>query len=134
MGNEGRIMADEHPNIAVLKRFNPANLAESADVLAEDVVWHYYNPRLPDLQGDYVGRAGIRAFFEKLRLLAGSAFEIRLVSFTAVGDELVVAHRKQVVNLEGRRIESDVVVVWRIVDGRIAEVWDIPSVHAVQSS
>jgi hypothetical protein len=54
-------MTDEHPNIAVLKRFNPANLAESADVLAEDVVWHYYNPHLPDLQGDYVGRAGVLA-------------------------------------------------------------------------
>jgi ketosteroid isomerase-like protein len=132
--SEGNIMTDEHPNIALLKRFDPANLAESADVLAEDVVWHYYNPHLPDLQGDYVGRAGVRTFFGKLRLLAGSAFEIRLVSSTAVGDELVVVHRKQVVKLEGRRIETDVVVVWRIVDGRIAEVWDIPSIHDVRSS
>ena len=27
-------------------------------------------------------------------------------------------------------IETDVVVVWRIVDGKVAEVWDIPSVYA----
>ena len=127
-------MTEEHPNIAVLKRFNPANVAETVDVFAEDVVWHYYNPRLPDLHGDYVGRAGIQTFFEKLRLLAGSAFKTNTVSVTAVGDELVVVHRKQVMNLEDHHIESDVVVVWRIVDGRIAEVWDIPSVHAVQSS
>ena len=124
-------MTEEHPNIAVLKRFNPANVAETVDVFAEDVIWHYYNPRLPDLHGDYVGRAGIQTFFEKLRLLAGSAFKVNTVSVTAVGDELVV---KQVMNLEDRHIESDVVVVWRIVDGRIAEVWDIPSIHAVQSS
>ena len=127
-------MTKEHPNIAVLKRFNPANVAETVDVFAEDVIWHYYNPRLPDLHGDYVGHAGIQTFFEKLRLLAGNAFKINTVSVTAVGDELVVVHRKQVMNLEDRHIESDVVVVWRIVDERIAEVWDIPSIHAAHIS
>jgi len=127
-------MSEEHPNIAVIKRFNPANVAETVDVFTEDVIWHYYNPHLPDLHGDYVGRAGIQTFFEKLRLLAGSAFKINTVSITAVGDELVVVHRKQVMNLEDHHIESDVVVVWRIVDGRIAEVWDIPSIHAVHTS
>ena len=30
----------------------------------------------------------------------------------------------------GQPIETDVVTVWRIVAGRIAEVWDIPSVYA----
>ncbi|MDJ0927754.1 MAG: nuclear transport factor 2 family protein [Gammaproteobacteria bacterium] len=123
-------MTEEHPNIAVLKRFNPTNVAETIDVFAEDVIWHYYNARLPDLHGDYVGHAGIQTFFEKLRLLAGSDFKINTVAVTAVGDELVVVHRKQVMNLENHHIESDVVVVWRIVDGRIAEVWDIPSVHS----
>ena len=48
---------------------------------------------------------------------------------TAVGDELVVTHTKNRMTLQGRPIATDVVVVWRIVDGRIAEVWDIPSVH-----
>jgi predicted SnoaL-like aldol condensation-catalyzing enzyme len=32
--------------------------------------------------------------------------------------------------LEDQQLETDVVVVWRIVDGRIAEVWDIPSVYS----
>jgi len=127
-------MTEEHPNIAVLKRFNPANVAETVDVFAEDVIWHYYNPRLPELHGDYIGRAGIQTFFEKLRLLAGNDFKINTVSINAIGDELVVVHRKQVMNLKEHQIESDVVVVWRIVDGRIAEVWDIPSTHAVQSA
>ena len=127
-------MTEEHPNIAVLKRFNPANLAETIDVFAEDVIWHYYNSRLPDLHGDYVGRAGIQTFFEKLRLMAGSGFKINTVSVNAIGDELVVVHRKQVMNLEDKHIESDVVVVWRIVDGQIAEVWDIPSIHAAHTS
>ncbi|MBT9315895.1 hypothetical protein [Leptothoe spongobia] len=43
------------------------------------MIWHYYNPRLPDLHGDYIRRAGIKTFFEKLRLLAGSAFKTNMV-------------------------------------------------------
>ena len=35
--------------------------------------------------------------------------------------------------LQGRPIAIDVVVVWRIVDDRISEVWDIPSVHTLSS-
>jgi ketosteroid isomerase-like protein len=127
-------MSEEHPNIALLKRFDPANVAGTVEVFAEDVVFHYINPLLPDLHGDYVGRSGIQTFFEKLRLLTGSALKINPIFVTAVGDELVVVHRKQVIIIKDRQIESDVVVVWRIVDGRIAEVWDIPSIHAVHTS
>jgi ketosteroid isomerase-like protein len=127
-------MSEDHPNIALLKRFDPTNIAGTANVFAEDVVFHYINPRLPDLHGDYVGRAGIKTFFEKLRQLTGSAFKVNPISVTTVGDELVVVHRKQVMMMEGRQIESDVVVVWRIVDGQIGEVWDIPSIHSVHAS
>lgn len=37
-------------------------------------------------------------------------------------------------DLEDHHIESDVVVVWRIVDGRIAEVWDILSIYTAPAS
>ena len=123
-------MKEEHPNFEVLKQFDPANVAETIEVFAEDVVWHYYNPGIPILHGDYVGREGIKTFFEKLRQLSGSEFRVNVVSAAAVGDELVVVHRQQAMNLEGHRIESDVVVVWRIVNGQISEVWDIPSIHS----
>ena len=33
--------------------------------------------------------------------------------------------------LEGEQIETDAVVVWRIVEGKIVEAWDIPAVHSV---
>lgn len=127
-------MSEDHPNIALLKRFDPTNVAETIDVFAEDVVFHYINPLLPDLHGDYVGHAGVLTFFEKLRLLTGCAFKVNLVSITAAGDELVVVHRKQEIVMEGRNIVSDVVVVWRIIDGRIAEAWDIPSIHVAHIS
>lgn len=121
-------MTKEHPNISVLKRFDPRNIAGSADVLAEDVVFHYFNPKLPAMQGDYVGLEGLQTFFEKIGGRTDGTFKVNPISANAVGDELVVAHTKNTMIFEDQQIEIDVVVVWRIVDGRITEVWDIPSV------
>ena len=127
-------MTEEHPNIALLKRFDPTNIAEAADVLAEDVVWHFFNPRLPHLQGDYVGRSALQAFFQKMAEQTHGTFKVTPVSVTPVGDELLVTQTRNEMTLDGQRIETDVVVVWRIVNSRIAEVWDIPSVHATSTT
>lgn len=123
-------MTEPHPNLALLAKFDHTNLAGSADVLAEDVVWRFFNPRLPDLQGDYVGLAGLQDFFSRLAGETDGTFEVEPISATAVGEELVVAHTRNTMTLPDRKVETDVVLVWRIVDGLIAEVWDIPSVHA----
>lgn len=125
-------MSEEHPNISALKKFNPANVAETVDILAEDIVFHYFNSLLPDLHGDYVGRAGVQAFFDKLLQLTGETFKPNVVSIIPMGDELVVVHRKQEITMGDQQIESDVVVVWRFVDRKIAEVWDIPSTHVAR--
>ena len=42
-------MTDEHPNLALLKRLDFNNLAGAAGLFAEEFVWHYFNPRLPDV-------------------------------------------------------------------------------------
>lgn len=118
-----------HPNIAVLQKFNPSNPADAADVLAEDAVFHFFNPLLPDVQGDYVGLRGIQDFFEKMAGQTGGTFKVNPMSITPVGDELVVVHTKNTMTLADQQIETDVVVVWRIVEGLIREVWDIPSVY-----
>jgi predicted SnoaL-like aldol condensation-catalyzing enzyme len=34
--------------------------------------------------------------------------------------------------LEGSSIEFDAVVVWRIVNGKVAEAWDIPAVNTIR--
>lgn len=123
-------MTEEHPNITLLKRVNLRDITGSADVFAEDIVFHYFNPRLPDLEGNYVGLTGLQTFFEKIGRLTNGTFEVNPISATAAGDELVVVHSKNTMTLGDQQIETDVVVVWRFVDGRIAEVWDIPSVYA----
>lgn len=125
-------MTTEHPNITVLMKFDPANIADSADVLAEDAVWHYFNPFLPDLAGDYVGLKGFQAFFEKIGGLSKGTFKVNPISATPVGDELVVVHTRNTMTLEDQQMELEVVVVWRILDGRITEAWDIPSVYTAK--
>ena len=70
-------MTEEHPNIALLKRLDLGNLAGSANLFAEDVVWHYFNPLLPDIQGDYVGRSGLQAFFKTIAGLTKGTFKVQ---------------------------------------------------------
>jgi ketosteroid isomerase-like protein len=118
-------MTEDHPNVALLKRLDPRNLAASKGLIAEDVVWHYSNPNLPDMQGDYVGLDGVRSFFEAIAQKSGGTFQIDPLSVTPVGDELVVVQSRNTLTFEGRSITVDVVVVWRIVGGRVVEVWDI---------
>ena len=118
-------MSEGHPNVALLKRLDLRNLAASKGLIAEDVVWHYANPNLPDMQGDYVGLEGVRAFFAAIAQKSGGTFNINPMSITPVGDELVVVQSRNTLTFENRSVTVDVVVVWRIVDGRVVEVWDI---------
>ena len=121
----------EHPNIDVLKRLDLTDMAASAEVIAEDFVWHYFNPELPELQGDYLGIAGLGDFFSRMANNTGGTFKVNLISITPMGDELVVTHVKDTMLLKGKQMEVDAVVVWSIADGKIKEAWDIPAVRRV---
>lgn len=118
-------MPDVHPNIALLARLDPENMAASADLFAEDAVFHYFNPNLPELEGDHVGPAGVRAFFKALATKSNGTFTVTPISATPVGEELVVVLARNTLTLDGRHVVIDVVVVWRMVEGKIIEVWDI---------
>lgn len=126
-------MPEEHPNLLLFKGMKPGNLTTATELFAPDAVFHYINPRLPDIQGDYVGMDGIRSLFEKIGAVTAGTFRVEPISISAMGDELVVMHNKNRLTLQGQSIETDVVLVWRIVDGRVVEVWDIPSVHTGRS-
>ena len=126
-------MANEHPNISILKRFNPANPNTLAEVLAEDFVWHYINPKLPDLEGDYVGLSGLTDFFTRLGGRTGGSFKINPVSITPMGDEIITTHVKDTMVLEGNRMEIDAIVIWCIINGKIKEAWDIPVIHTARA-
>lgn len=118
-------MTEEHPNITLMKRLDIRDIASAGELIAEDAVWHYFNPNLPELEGDYTGLAGIAAFFEAVGQKSRGTFRVEPQSVTPVGDELVVVHARDTLTFDGTSIALDVVVVWRIVDGMVREVWDI---------
>ena len=124
-----------HPNISVLQKLDIRNLDACANIIANNFVWHYFNPKLPELEGDYRGIEGLKGFFAKLAETSKGSFQANVIDSRAVGDELVVTqtcNRLKLEALEGDTIETDVVVVWRIVNGKIAEGWDIPTVYNVR--
>lgn len=116
---------ETHPAIAVLEQLDTSDIAASAHLFADNVVWHYSNPNLPELQGDYVGTVGIAGFFATLADKSHGTFRIEPVSATPVGPELVVVQSRNTLTLDAQIVTVDVVVVWRVVAGQIAEVWDI---------
>lgn len=125
-------MADEHPNIALLQSLDLRDVGSAKNAFSEDFVWHFFNPQLPDIQGDYVGVDGLGSFFETMHRRTGGSFKVEPISITAAGDELVVTHVKDCMTVDGQDLEVDAVAVWRFVDGRIAEAWDIPAVHGAR--
>ena len=121
-------MSSRHPNVDLIERLDLRNLETAAEIFAPDIVWHFFNPRLVQLQGDYVGLNGIRSFFETLAKVTNGTFNAEPISLMPIGDQLVVGHTRNSLTLAHQQIITDVVIVWRIVDGKITEVWDIPTV------
>ena len=112
-----------------MKKLNIQNLDESRNIIAENFIWHYFNPKIPELHGDYHGFEGFKDFFAKLNKISKGSFKKKVINQHVVGDELVINQTCNSLENEGITIEIDVVVVWRIVDGKIVEGWDIPSVY-----
>ncbi len=133
--NRRPIVTALHPHMAVMNRLAdvfPHNLDRAGELLADGFVWHYFNPELPDLQGDYVGLEGLRRFFGALAALTNGTFAVKDKEVTYVGDELVVTLAQPMMTLDGESFETDAVVVWRIVGDRIVEAWDIPAIYSMR--
>ncbi len=124
-------MNEEHPNLQVLSKLNMLDLDASANLFAADFVWHYFNPNLPDIQGNYEGVDGLKHFFQKLGAKTRGTFKISVQSVKPMGDELVVIHVRNSMQLDDKEIRVDAVVVWRVVYGLLKEAWDIPSAYTL---
>ena len=95
-------------------------------------MFHYFNRRLPDLDGDYDGLEGIREFFARLGEVSGGSFHVEPVSPTPFGDELVAAHATITLSLQGAALALDSLLVWRVFADQVHEAWDIPAVNTVR--
>ena len=119
--------------MSVLAKLNLQDIDACRDVFSDHVIWHYFNPRLPELEGDHLGVEGFKNFFAKLSESTSSSFQQKLIDTRPVGDELVITQVCNRMDLEGNTIEVDAVVIWRIVGRRIAEAWDIPAINTVRT-
>ncbi|MCR9089375.1 MAG: nuclear transport factor 2 family protein [Rhodobacteraceae bacterium] len=127
-------MPAPHPNMAILEQLDITDIDSCAHLFAEDVTFHYFNPELPEIAGAYHGIAGVKTFFARIAEESAGTFRVAQRGAWPVGDELVVVQTCNTLTLADEVIEVDVVLVWRFVDGRIAEVWDIPAVHTARTS
>lgn len=124
-------METNHPNLALLERLDLTNLSAAGDLFAQDFVWHYVNPNLPDMEADYEGVAGLQRFFRMIGEKTGGTFKVDVLSAIPLGDEFVVVHVRDTMVHQGTPIAIDAVVVWRFADGRIKEAWDIPAAYTL---
>jgi len=126
-------MTEDHPNLALLSKLDLRDLNASAALFSDDFVWHFFNPNLPDVEGDYIGVDGLKKFFAIIAGKTGGTFKVEPISTMPFGEELVVVHARDTMELEDNSIVVDVAVVWRIVDGKFAEAWDIPSAFTLSA-
>lgn len=127
-------MSNYQENVEMVRRLPglmPDRLHEASDVISEDFRWSYFNEALPNLdKKTYIGIDGWEAFFQDLADLTGGTFSVSIVDAYALGSEFVIAHAKPTMTLDGMTFETDAAVVWRIVDGKITEAWDIPGINS----
>lgn len=114
--------------------FAAGNLASVEALFRPDAVWHAR--RLGVLGGDHVGWEAIVRFFGGTMELSGATFRTEPHQVYAGPDGGAVLTRSTA-RREGRSLDDEQVHVFRMVDGRVAEVWqyvgDGPAVEAFWS-
>ena len=118
----------EHPNVARIRNIYAAvangDLAALNDVFAEDLVWH--DSGRNQLSGDYRGREAVFEFFGKVMEATEGSFHLDLHSVLA-DDEHGVALVTISASRGGRSIKVNAADVMHLRDGKVSEVWAIPT-------
>jgi ketosteroid isomerase-like protein len=97
-----------------------ADPAAYAEVTAPDIVVHF--PGTSPVAGDHHGRG---ALGKRIRELTGSPLSIEVVDVLA-SDEHAVGVYRMTAHRDGRSLQWFHMNLYRVVDGRIVEVWQNP--------
>ena len=118
----------EHPNVARIKdlyaAFATGDFAVLNDTFAEDLVWHEGGRN--QLSGDYRGREAVFGFFGKFMEVTEGSFHLDLHAVFA-DDEHGVALVATTASRGGRSIEVNEAHVFHLRDGKVVEVWTVPT-------
>jgi len=108
-------------------RTSLTDLDEMPALLSEDLVWHFAG-NVEGIAPEHRGRDAVFAdFWGKLFELTNGTFSVEPVDIWAAGPELVVAHLTVSMTIDDEARSGDNVVVYRVVDGKIVEAFDVPS-------
>jgi uncharacterized protein len=120
-------MAD-HPNVGRIRDVYAAmakgDLAALNDIFAEDLVWHDCGRN--QLSGDYHGREAVFQYFAKVMEVTEGSLHLDLHSVLA-DDEHGVALMTISASRGGRSLNVNAVDVMHLRDGKVVEVWAIPT-------
>lgn len=101
---------------------NGNSLDEVLRYYDEDIFWRT-SPGPNPLFGDRRGREELRSYLE---LTAGAIeeFSLTLEAMVANDDEVISAHHEFIRRTDGRELDVDVCVRWRIANGKVTECWE----------
>jgi ketosteroid isomerase-like protein len=94
-----------------------------AELLHEDIVWHV--PGRSPIAGDHRAREAVLSYFELRRGIAANSMRMHLRGVLAE-DGAVVQLVDGTAELDGEQVHWRTAGVYRIEEGRIAEVWLVP--------
>ena len=116
--------ADE--NAAIIRRgyeaFNSGDMETLTELFDESAVWH--TPGRSSLAGDHQGRDATFAYFGRLGQETGGNFRAELRHLLADGDGHVVGIQRNSGERNGKRLDVDACLVFRLEDGLVTEGWE----------
>lgn len=114
-----------HPNIELMRRYSAAlSAGKAADALpfyAEDLVLHV--PGRSPHAGTFHGQEAVLAYYTRIFRDTDGQFQPLGVDDILASDSHAACLVRWRVERDGRTLEIDRVVIYRIVDGLIAEIW-----------
>jgi ketosteroid isomerase-like protein len=115
----------DHPNIDLMKRYSAAlqagQAAEALPFYAEDLVLHI--PGRSRHAGTYRGQEAVLEYYTRVFRDTEGRFEVLGVDDILASDRHAAVIVRWRLGRGDRSIEIDRFVVYRIEDGRIAEIW-----------
>ena len=114
----------DHPNLVSAREgyqaFADGNLARVSELLDDNIVWHVGGNNT--ITGDYQGKEAVLSFFGRLMQETGGSLKNDIHDMLA-NDEHGVALVSQVATRGGTSLETPVVQVFHMRDGKMTEFW-----------
>jgi len=122
---EGAAMANEHPNVTVVREgfdaFKKGDMAWMDEHLSDDVVWHVGGNS--KWAGDYKGKAEVLEFFGRQAQAMGEPPAVDIHDILGNDEHVVVLGTARAKGPDGSSAEWKYTQVFHVKDGKATEVW-----------